>query len=67
MDALNNIAAAPLRHAHCEHCEHEIVLAPRVGWIEIFPGDTYDLCPDNETGRHQPDQQRDFDRPYWSR
>lgn len=44
-----------LMHGHCRHCGHAMVFQPRCGWVVLHPGDTYDICPDNEYGPHEPD------------
>lgn len=44
-----------LRHDHCRSCGHEIVLLPGTGWAYVYPGDTFDICPENDYGPHLPE------------
>ena len=61
---IQNVPATALRHASCRHCRHEILFAPRVGWIETYPGLSYDACPESELARHEPDPAT-LPTPYW--
>ncbi|MCX6395781.1 MAG: hypothetical protein NTV23_04800 [Propionibacteriales bacterium] len=65
MNIVHAAIATSFRHAQCLHCGHEILLARHVGWIELYPGESYDICPDDEDGRHQPDLESDTELPYW--
>ena len=47
-----------LAHARCRYCHQEIVEDPEVGWFDPKPGDSYDMCPDNPNGEHEPDDAR---------
>lgn len=49
------IPAQALMHGHCRHCAQPMVFQPRCGWVVLHPGDTYDICPENEYGPHEPD------------
>ncbi|MCX6396330.1 MAG: hypothetical protein NTV23_07590 [Propionibacteriales bacterium] len=57
MTLIHQVPLTSLLHGHCRHCGRPIVFAPGSGWIDPWPGDSYDLCPENEYGNHQPDVQ----------
>lgn len=65
MQTFHRASDTSMRHSQCLHCRQEIMLAPRVGWIELYPGQSYDVCPADESGRHQPDPESGSERPYW--
>lgn len=64
MNFIHHLPATSLRHGHCRHCNQAILFAPRVGWIEPYPGLSYDACAANDFGRHEPDPESVPD-PYW--
>ena len=41
--------------AQCRHCHQRIIEVPDVGWLDPDGGDTYDLCPVDRYGNHEPD------------
>lgn len=65
MKTVHEAPGTSFRHADCLHCRSEILLAPHVGWLELFPGETYDVCPLSDDGRHHPDPTSDTELPYW--
>jgi hypothetical protein len=55
---IRSVEGRTLPHAHCRHCDQEIVEAPDIGWFDPTPGDTYDLCPVSPYGDHEPSDAR---------
>jgi hypothetical protein len=53
-----SVDGTSLPHARCRYCDHEIVEAPDIGWLDPAPGDTYDLCPGSPYGDHEPSDAR---------
>jgi hypothetical protein len=54
----HSVDGRTLPHAHCRYCHQEIVEAAGIGWLDPTPGDTYDVCPDNPYGDHEPSDAR---------
>lgn len=44
----------PHHHAVCAHCHQRIVEVDEVGWVDPDGGDSYDLCPGDPYGNHEP-------------
>jgi hypothetical protein len=38
----------------CRHCGQHIVRVPEVGWVDPVAGDSYDVCPGDPFGNHDP-------------
>jgi hypothetical protein len=43
-----------LPKARCRYCGQLIVDVPGVGWLDPDPGDSYDICPAQPYGIHEP-------------
>jgi len=57
MRLIHKLPETSLLHGHCRYCSAPIVFVPDVGWIDPWPGDTYDMCPydGDGNGRHRPE------------
>ena len=42
--------------ARCRNCRRLIFEVPEVGWVDPRAGASYDLCPADRFGNHDPDR-----------
>jgi len=54
MKTLLKVDHQPHRRAVCRHCHQSIVDVDGVGWLDPDVGDTYDICPGDVYGNHEP-------------
>jgi hypothetical protein len=38
----------------CRHCGHPLAWVDEIGWVDMAPGDAYDMCEADPYGNHEP-------------